>query len=639
MLYTLIEIGKQMSGEGRHPWEDFLLKEKKERVEGKNYLMLPIIFDLDAGTIRYGDFKTFPSNDPEFRKNHGLIEILKGNNKAIYTGALADQLDKLAKALFGKYDDEKGFPELGEFQESITKETPNLLESEFYRALRLVKPFGAAFYEILSGEKGRLTIKEIEKGGNDILAAVYAAITCNEQGWDEMPLAQLEGFAEYIERKFLALEKGKEGKSDASLCYASGELKKDIGEAEFSARYNLNKIFQGTTVNYAGDFAEGNLRKNYQISGEFRRYLDRGSEKLLNDFKVRICGIDHICIPRLPMGNHHDIDGYRRLKDRADLIFRMTDVKSVLGELKDQAENNLYWLDFYGTESDGNFLKLTSHIRDVSGAHIQAILKEFISISEQLAVYLGNRPVSLGRLYFNIPVRKDLKANHALELCKMILEQRRVMESLLFQYFSELALCIWFERYEGYGNIQKPKGEVKIDTLLRNGVFTYLAFLQILKNLNLLDMEPKNETQAKDAAAQIQAETLQFLDDMGYTPHQRAMFFLGKALRQVVNVQRNEDKSKTALDMVNFNGLDTRSILNLASGIMEKGRQYRAKHKLDYYVGFDLNRFYQYFPGGENAWKMDGKEALFYLLSGYTHFVPKDQPGEDEELLENDSEN
>jgi CRISPR-associated protein Csh1 len=212
----------------------------------------------------------------------------------------------------------------------------------------------------------------------------------------------------------------------------------------------------------------------------------------------------------------------------------------------------------------------------------------------------------------------------------MVLEQRPVKESLIWEYFTELVLCHWFERYEAYANIQKPKRDDILDLLLREAVFSYHAFRQILINLKLLNMETNQDAERKKTGAQVEAETRQFLDDMGYSDPQRAMFFLGKALKRVVRVQRDEGKNKTALDMVNFNGLDERTIKNIAAAIMEKGRQYDAKHKLAVKLEYDLNRFYHFFPAGNNTWKMENREALFFFLAGYTHFLPKSEEADQE---------
>lgn len=637
MLNTLIEIGRQIS-EGRHPWEDFLLAIKvSERDAEKNQLILRLVFDLDTGTISLEDGLMRYNHDK--RPEYGLIDILKGNNKAIYAATEPGNLDKLAKALFGKIGKDKSFPKLSEFQEAILKEAGDLETSEFYEALKLLKPFGPAFYEKFSDEKGKLKIKDIATGnqdiatGNqDILVAVYTAVKSAGRSWDNKPLAKMEGYREFMERKFLASSAKADKRTPPRLCYATGEVSEGTTEASFSARYNLNKLFQSTTINYASNFDGKSLAKNYQISEKARQFLDRGSEKVLEDFQVNIAGLPHACIPRLPIGGDYDIEDYQRLRARTDLVFRVKDITNILSELDLQADSGLYWLDFYGFESDGNFLKVTNHIRDVSGIHIERMVDQFKKSSALLRIYLRDRMINLGRMYYLIPVRKDLKSNRALELCKMVLEERPVRESLLWQHFTDLVLCHWYERYKAYANITEPKRDDIIDLLLREAVFSYHAFRHALINLNLLLMEPNQTIENKKTWAQIEAETQEFLDEMGYTHNQRAMFFLGKALKRVVNVQRRDNKNKTALDMVNFNGLDERTIRNMASAIMEKGRQYDAKYKLASSLEYDLNRFYQFFPAGENTWNMDSREALFFFLAGYTHFVPRSEGTE----MEND---
>ncbi|MCB9346207.1 MAG: hypothetical protein H6573_01685 [Lewinellaceae bacterium] len=442
MLNTLIEIGKQVS-KGRHPWEDFLLNIKvSERDAQKNQLVLRVVFDLDSNTISLED--GLVRYNHEKRPEYGLIDILKGNNKAIYVATEPGNLDKMAKALFGKVGKDGSFPGQSEFQAAIQKEAVDLETSAFYNALALIRPFGPAFFEKFTDEKGKLGIKDISIGNQDILVAVYAAVKSTERDWDNKPLAKLEGYREFMEQKFLASSAKTDKGTSSRLCYATGERREDTTEAAFSARYNLNKLFQSTTINYASNFEGKNLAKNYQISEEVRQFLDRGSERVLADFQVMIAGLAHACIPRLPIGGEYDIEDYRRLRNRTDLIFKIKDVEKILDELDFQAEGGLYWLDFYGFESDGNFLKVTNHIRDVSGIHIQNMVEQFKKASASLSIFLRDRLVNLGRMYYLIPVRKDLKSNHALALCKMVLEGRPVQESLLWQHFTDLVLCHWY---------------------------------------------------------------------------------------------------------------------------------------------------------------------------------------------------
>src|SRR5690606_27294840 len=144
----------------------------------------------------------------------------KGNNKAIYVATEPGNLDKMAKALFGKVGEGGSFPELSEFQAAIQKEAVDLETSELYDALALIKPLGPAFYEKFSDEKGKLGTKDISKGNQDILVAVYAAVKSTERGWSNKPLAKLEGYREFMERKFFASSTKAGEKKPPHLCYA-----------------------------------------------------------------------------------------------------------------------------------------------------------------------------------------------------------------------------------------------------------------------------------------------------------------------------------------------------------------------------------------------------------------------------------
>ena len=101
-----------------------------------------------------------------------------------------------------------------------------------------------------------------------------------------------------------------------------------------------------------------------------------------------------------------------------------------------------------------------------------------------------------------------------------------------------------------------------------------------------------------------------FFEKMGYNNSQKALFYLGRMLNTVEYIQK--DKNKTVIDKVNFNGMEKDSIIRLRTGLIEKAKQYSKVN----YVVFDDAKFTKYFDF--NNWSMDSKEALFFILSGYS---------------------
>jgi len=303
--------------------------------------------------------------------------------------------------------------------------------------------------------------------------------------------------------------------------------------------------------------------------------------------------------------------------------------------------DGIFWLSFFSYDSDGNFFKTTGQIKHVNRYYFQAILKHFSEVNWEIkslaaAVdwdaannrYGSLRVFNFQTIYGLIPVRKDKeKKNKALALAKAILERRPITKDILFEYFCELMQCHYYGRYTAYKNIQdySNKGSRKPDQYFiwacRDSVFQYLAFIQVLKRLKLINMEPNLDQKEKSS---YREDLELFLTSMEYTDAQRAMFFLGRMLNAVTYLQK--EKKKTALEKVDFNGMDLDDIVRLRTALLEKANQYKDIKS----VLFHDASFSQFFDF--NSWKMPPQEAVFFLLSGYSYgLVKKEKSASDTE--------
>ena len=131
-------------------------------------------------------------------------------------------------------------------------------------------------------------------------------------------------------------------------------------------------------------------------------------------------------------------------------------------------------------------------------------------------------------------------------------------------------------------------------------------------------MEATNE--ATSLKQSIGEHTEQFFVKMGYSDAQKAMFYLGRMLNAVTYIQR--EKKKTALEKVNFSGMDRDDIVRLRISLVEKAKQYGEVGK----VIFHDARFGELF--NFEKWSMPPQEAVFFLLSGYSYGLVKSEPSE-----------
>lgn len=638
MLQTLLKIGEWQS-HGKSEWDRFLEfpkadKKDKRGNSQKNYTLL-IIFDLDKeeAVFHSGNLKEFEVKDVE--ESLG-IKMKGSNSKAICAAGISKRLGRIYQAFFGKEEES----ESGQLKEAVELLDVKLLENNFGKIIDGIFKLKNSFLEKTTYEtpsKSEVDIRALndkfELNKNENIVFLSVAVKAEKFGYDEPILfSKIPEYKKFLKLSYFGQEKEKNTtQSKQKLCYASGEMQDEVKELKLSNRYSLNKMFVTETKNYASVFDKKNFKLNYQVSAENQNKLDYASEFLLRQgFKITIANIDHVIVPQFLQTSKVD------LESALDGIHRKSDILFSLNKLKDVSENimsefkedEIFWLNFIAFESDGKFFKSTELIKDVSSFYFNKLVEKFVDIDWEFRdanfvdwnsvmmeydydskqqVY---RHFNFNSLYKIIPLRKDKeKKNKALELFKTILENRNVNKDLLYDYFVELMLCHYYERYGSYTNVQKNSKDYFSFTV-RNSVFKYHAFIQLLNKLNLIDMEEPDKTSEENSKNDYEDNILNFFNEMKFTKEQKAMFYLGRMLNRVEYIQKG--KNKTVIQKVNFNGMDKDDIQRLRLGLMEKAKQYNAMGK----VIFTDNKFGEHF--NFNQWDLNPKEAVFFLLTGYS---------------------
>jgi CRISPR-associated protein Csh1 len=650
MLNTLLKIGKWQS-EGMGEWDRFIEKpniSKKDRNEQPiTNLIAGLIFDLDENRVYCNHESLREYDELKGPSDFKLLKIQGGNNKAIYPTVETKKLIQLFKTFFGKLDEEK-IPMKGELLEVLENESTN--NSHFTLILEKIFSLRDNFLEqfLKEGETDKLDPKkiigELGLGNNENLIFIYACFKSEELGYFKpKPISQIKEFNNFLISKFLEDKPSHKKNEVEKLCYATGKYAKDIKELNLTTRYSLNKMFVTETRNYAGLFDKKAFIKNYQLSEENQISLDLASTFLLEKYKTRIAGLDHVIIPQFLESEDIDFNyTLEKLKTGADLLFTVSE----LAELSSNVEietNNTYWINFLAFESDGNFFKTTSLIKDVSKFHFQKVIQAFSVVNWEM--YSMNRVVdwdsvmteygkvvtyNFNTIYSIIPLRKNKeKKNVALQLFKSILENRKVGKAQLFVHFCENVLCHYYERYSSYTNVRKY-GKDYFDFAVRDAVFKYLAFFQVLKKLKLINMEQEsNAIPAEEVVNDFDKRIENFFSRMEFNEPQKAMFFLGRVLSSVKYMQR--DKKKTVIEKVNYNGMEKDQIMRLKNDLFDKARQYGKSDK----IIFNLSNFENHFKS--KNWNMSPQEAVFYLLTGLSFGIVKSDDNNDSDSVENNN--
>lgn len=644
MLDTLLKIGEWQS-QGKGEWDRFLDRPKVDSTDQKGnhitHYILPINFDLDAMEVAI-DAKNMKEYDETLLGPLKALKVQGGNNKAIYATVPSAKFVQLYKTFFGKENENA---KEGEISEAIRKENPLLLTDSFEKILSNIFSLQKTFFQqvsILNEKTGvnEINFKAIEDkftlNKNETIALVYVQVKSSQFGLDTpRPFAELPEYVEFLKSKFLNLDADDNdniGNKVEKLCYASGRLCENVDELNLSSRYSLNKMFVTETKNYASQFDKNSFRINYQVSNENQEKLDYASNYILNEggYKVRIANIDHVIIPQFLESENLEWDlVLRGIKIKSDILFSFETLENTVKDIGDETES-IFWINFMAYESDGNFFKSTEIIKDVSTFHFQKVIDSFrethwefkdahfIDWNSVMTEYgTSGKFFNFHTVYSLIPVRKDKeKKNKALDLFKAILENRKIDRNKLFDYFRELILCHYYERYASYTNIPKSSKDY-FGKAARDSVFKYHAFIQVLKNLNLIDMEDINQNQSdpKEHLNVYDQAIRNFFDRMQLTQEQQAMFYLGRMLNAVEWIQIQKKIKKTVINKLNFNGIEKSDIERLRKDLIDKARQHGQIGK----VLFTDRKFSELFD--YNKWDkepLDPNEALFFLLTGYS---------------------
>jgi CRISPR-associated protein Csh1 len=642
MLDTLIRIGEwQESGKSElYRFLDFPNNKNKDQGNKIRNYCLPIIFDLDKMEIEISPVN-LEAYDPKMTVPRlTVIGIRKGNQKAIYCSMPTQKIYHLYKTFFGK---EKVDSSCGELVGIINKNHLDLKEGKLYKIARKIFPLKEQFYDLIfDPETDKLGYTKIKKSfnlpANEQIVLVYICVKSEEFGFTSpRAIGEMEEYQSFLKKELSSKQLTSKG-----LCYVSGKEVEATEKLYLKERYSLNKMFGTTLLNYANNFNKKNFSKNYQVATVNQKRLDLASSYLLKNYKTKIAGVNHVIIPQFLSSDQLDYELILEgLKKKSDGLFNFTEIKKLAVDARDEVAENTtepiehpFWISFFTFESDGTSFKTIEMIKDVSQFYFEKIIDTFGMVDEKWNSYSdfvnwksvmahGQKQYffNLNSIYSLIPVRTE-KKNVALNLFKMILEHRKIEQKQLYKYFSELILCHFYERYKSYSNVVQSKKDYFKKTV-RESVFKYLAFFQVLRRLDMLDVENKKES--PEVIGQVEMDEYrkkiqQFFQEMGLSQDQKAMFYLGRMLNYVEWLQK--DKNRTIINSVQFDGMDLDKIIRLRNALMEKAKQYGKQRKLK----FDDALFGEYFV--YNHWleePLDPKEALFFILTGYSFGTKNNQ--------------
>lgn len=649
MLDTLLKIGEWQS-EGKSEWDRFLdyPKTDKEDKYGntiKNYT-LPIVFDLDEKEVIIHP-ENLREYDEQDVKKLFLLRTLSARSKKIYGTVKGINLKYIFNSFFGDDINDENISK-GNLIESIQKDFPFLLTKNLKEILTEIAKLKMQFSEIVAPQnqkssERKLDIKHLKEfldfDKNEEISVIYVQIKSEKHGLREpFPFTELNDYQNFLKAKFFPKKQNLK-KNDSRIlkrvCYASGKAEENVSVMDLSRRYSLNKMFGYKTYSsYLTNFDSKKANKNYAVSEKNKKYLDYASDFLLNPNRlVYLAGIKHCFLPEFLSNDDVDLEmAITNIANKSDLLFSYKKLNNAVREIKTWTDRP-FWITFLSLEipMDKKYLKTQNIIKDINVFYFEEVLHELWYIDDIMSEIDGVKWNWVkGDTFFNfysiyklIPVREG-NTNKAYEILKSIFEGRNISQELIYDSYTELILCYFYKRFAGYSNQTKPKSDNYFNISVRNITFKYHAFIHVLKKLKLIDMEEMTSTHTGN---KYDMAIVEFFKKMALNENQQAMFYLGRLLNKVEYLQK--DKNKTVIQKVNFNGMDKDDIQRLRIDLIEKAKQYNAIGKV---IFIDKN-FGSSFD--TNGWDMNPKEAVFFLLTGYSFGVGKK---ETKELNEKETE-
>ncbi len=632
MLSTLLTLGKQVSSE-QDEWDNLVENPKfEEKTKGgipiTNYVLV-ITLDIDKETLDISNngLRAFDSEKSKKRYRNINSELWgRRGHPWMVTCSYPKKINILRKSIFGTPNDAK---KSGLFLESILQSFPEAAESLFCNALKScytlkdkqIDSNGTTVADCFNDTEH--ISKQISLSKNHKVVMLSLAIKDASLGLTEPTLlCDLEGYDFYVQKRF-----GKTGNQDnarESLCYITGQKSNDAISPDFSDREDLNKLFVKTTINYANNFNKSLYNNNYQLDSENRDFLQISSNYIrgkLNNKRcsVRIANVEHYIIPVFLDSANVDIKGeLDYLQEMSEWVFSTRKLENLFTALEVETELGFYCVNYIAYESDGNSVKVTNHIKDVSNTWLNHIIEENKNQSDFISKYIGqNYYYNLSSISTAIPVRKEHeKTNVALKLLSQILEQLPINREQLFSHFVELILCHYYQRHKSYTNIYEYEN---FDKAVFDSVTKYLYTFNLLKSLNLIDMEENKLGNNKTSEFEENSNKIeQFFSEMGYSQQQQSLYWLGRMVNTIGRAQFNKNhKNKPVLNKINYNGMDYSKIKQLFVDVFELANHYNVVDN----INFSSKQFTEKFPADEDMWQLTPQESVFYILSGYSLFL------------------
>ncbi len=265
-------------------------------------------------------------------------------------------------------------------------------------------------------------------------------------------------------------------------------------------------------------------------------------------------------------------------------------------------------------------------LEDIPEGKLIQLAKEYQAFRGYLKDYLN---VPENREWFNalygcIPLKKGTP-DRFLDITEALLEGYKTDEGMLLKDFLDVLKCIRFGTCSAlFDNLAYLNGAG--DAELVNVVLLQNVFIGYFKSVGMIgySSEQKRTESSEEQALQTGSQTGisdfdSFFKRFSYNDKQKALFMLGALVAEIGREQwKKNDRKKSILDKLNFEGMSEDRVLLLSNRLMESLRDYDLLAD-DEPLYVSMHEFLE----RQKGQLKDPVENVFYILSGYSYQTAK----------------
>lgn len=493
----------------------------------------------------------------------------------IYEGTTVEEFSKskadkyLVKTKKGNYTpDFPSFP-VYNFEDLTVEEEINFKKSKVGKRLirclkKYEKKFEGIINELLANQKVKNDLKFKAKDFNDFLLSFkFDGEYVGESKWVSNKIESLKG--QGGNKDYYTFKK-KKYEANNKLCSITGKKKDTIwGYASpykfYAVKTDLSRI--------AGGFDATKAWKNFPVSPEGARYLERGQKFVEEHLDFKFCGIKYFLIPERLLSNGEGNEFIEYIQDFKKFCLNKQEgtnnqLEEDLIDLLAEKENSASYTLFFYKPQNREF-KILASVEDVFPSYATKIFEARES-AEDHAIFKGLKVNNeIIDLKFSFSHIKEFvpETKAFLDVVRSIFMQKKVdYDYLLNRIMNSLQVKFANKKY------------------MKLALLKAVLILKLLHKLNLIDQTKTTDKLVMDNKyeAFFNNHAAFFIND---SATKKAIFLEGVLVQKLLNIQYQDRGSKPFRSRLHSLKLKEKYIKNLLTEAIEKLEQYDKNYYRD----------------------------------------------------------